>query len=212
VSVASSGNFEYLRNYLYVSVRDQFAYDRLKNFCDVELVPCTTVLMPHPPMEYIRGLPNCGFLKKAFAKKEGYVVVDRGLYALPQKQDPRLRIKVDTRPWMRDGVKPDFAHRNPHILAAVVQGASAVYCTTLHLSIIAMAMGTPFVYYEPQPGKGMAYWARAGFPECVVQDMVMLNPITLTYLYPKFDETRLMERQAARRHLSHIATLIKANQ
>jgi hypothetical protein len=42
--------------------------------------------------------------------------------------------------------------------------------------------------------------------------MVMLNPITLTYLYPKFDETRLMERQAARRHLSHIATLIKANQ
>lgn len=196
VSVASNGDFNFLSEYLYVSVRDFASCQRLQDFCDVEVVPCPTVLMPRPSLSFYVNLIGCKFLTK-----DNYYIIDRGIVPRNTSKD---YMEINTRPWSGGGC-PTFNHRNPNVLAAAIAKADYVYCSTLHLSIIAMAMGTPFLYYEPSDQKGTHYWRRADFEECIVRSKADLTEERLNSITDKFNVTRDEEQQAARRHIGRIS-------
>lgn len=201
VGVASSGDFSYLGDYRYVSVRDHRSASLIADYCEPHVVPCPVTLTPIPPIAYYRGLLNCGFIKRA----ERFTVVDRELYDLEIGGNV---IKVDTRPW-QGGHAPSFKHRNPNVLAAVVHEADFVFASTLHLSILALAMGTPFIYWEPRcRNKGRDYWGRAGAPELIVheRDDLLTQVESAKEL---FADLRQREQIAAKQHIDKVAEAVK---
>ena len=200
VSVASEGDFSYLKDYLYVSVRDYLSWDKVSPFCDAVVMPCPTVLMEAPDIEQYRGYPNAHHLDEACRGE--FCILDRGLANI--KTDIPS-VNVNTRPWMGEAKGVEFFHRNPRVLAAYVSAASFVFCSTLHLSIIACAVGTPFVYYETgSHGKGWNYWGRAEFYDCMVSSHEELTLKKVESLSGKFSAVRASEKGLAETHIGNI--------
>lgn len=181
------GDFRHLERYRYVSVRDQQSYEHIADVRpDASVAPCVTVLADPPDIGELRTWPTYEFLDELLDTE--YIVVDAGL---PPLDLPMRTVVADTRPWERRDVSPLWNHRNLTAILAVLYGAKAVYCCSLHLSILALAVGTPFVYYESKPnGKGMAYWRRANM-QCVVTYTVESLPHilqTFAEFYPRWRE------------------------
>lgn len=205
VSVVDNGNYSFLKDYRYVSARDVPSGDRLKKYHNsVVLTPCPVVLMAKPDLNYHRKLPTYGFLDRQIENGPFYVS-DVGV-----KHDDKERdvIRVDTRPWYERGAEPAFKHRNPIALASVVLAADYAICTSLHLSIICMGMGTPFVYLEPSDGKGLAYWSRAGAKSFVVKSLDGWDCRSLNR--GQHAEIREHEISKATRHVDNICESLEA--
>lgn len=158
------GTFEYLENYLYVSVRDDYSRKILERYvANVVSVPCTAILLQKPNLEYFRRLPTYHHLDQLLNTE--YIVVDTEV--CDSIKTSYRKVPVDTRPWMKRGGPNQLTHRNPDTLLSLICGAKVVVASSLHLSIMAMAMDVPFVYYAKSntPEKGFRYYERAGFSE-----------------------------------------------
>jgi len=211
VSVASGeGNFEHLKHYKLVTVRDEFSRQQLLPFrSDAKCVPCSTVLLKRPNIDYLTNCHGYRWLKTLKERKGEFVVYDIELEKMVG--DYIHRIPVDTRGFMRrksDGKLCE--HRNPEALLALISQAKCVITASLHLSIFSMAMGVPFVW--PNQGqfasKGINYWGRAGFPEACCEVGTDLLAHALNYRAKMLD-VRGDEIRRATEHLDEIATLLK---
>lgn len=202
-AIAQGGDFSYLKEYCYVSVRDQPSFDRIKEWRpDARLVPCVSVLSQPPDLDYLRHMPTYGFLNRAL--NNPYSVVDARM-----SKDVEIEgnvIRVDTRPWGLAEKETTYKHRNPVTTLAVLAGAQTAYCATLHLSIMAMAVGTPFACYEPHFGKIRAYWQRANYTDTITKTPEEIRrPIDMN----RFIEVREQEQRAAKEHLDLMVAALK---
>lgn len=176
VAVVGAGDYGVLEDYPFVGVRDEMSWHRVKPYAKhAKMVPCVASLYPKPDLAYFRDLITYGWLNTALDRLTKYVIMDHnfpfekpeldksygdGDYCMYQGEPHRV-VYVDTRPWDKRATTPTFEHRNPDTLACACLGAEAVFCTSLHLSIMALAMETPFICWEAGRGKMHYYWKRA---------------------------------------------------
>lgn len=205
--VTGRGDFSYLKDYLYVGVRDQRSLEAVREHCDPVLVPCTATLLERPRTDYIRKLPGLGFWNKLIGTD--YCVID---YDLPEEElnlEGRQYVRIDTRHWSkRKGHEIQFNHRNPDVILAIVSEASAVLCSTLHLSIFALAMDVPFACFEKSRGKITDYWMRAELPQVMTNDRSKL----LETAFDNVERVRGVRREEIRmasEHVDNMARIIK---
>ncbi len=205
-----NGNFSWLRDYKLVTVRDEPSrHTLLSARPDTICVPCATVLAEPPDLDYLRGLPGYGWLASLLQSHRGeYVVCDIELFER-LKFSERV-VCVDTRQFARRPGPVEFQQRNPDALLAAISAANCVIASSLHLSILSMAMGVPFAWplMGSTDGKGVAYWARAGFPEAMCLPDV--DPAAWAFQHrSKMLAIREQEQAAATVHLDHIAELCR---
>ena len=168
------------------------------------------VLLEKPTFSYFRNLPGCELLKKH--KLHDYVVADIEADWLSGTISEPI-IPVDTRPWMKKtwkGKPIALQTRSPDVILALMSGAKAVITESLHMSIMAMAMGTPFAvsHRGATSAKPLAYFNRAGFPEAfrpasgsIVKEALAMADTMLG--------VRKEEQDAARKHLDNMVSLME---
>ncbi len=196
VSVDGSGDFHWLREYRYVSVRDPASARHLAPHVQATVVPCPAVLLQPPEID--RTFPTFEFIPAA-----PYAVVDCDLAAVPL---PGLRkVVVDTRPWAKRSTPASFTHRNPDVLLVVLKQAQLAICNTLHLSILALATGTPFAI-DQRSRKCRDYWSRR-CPALLAPSEALAA--TALALRDEQQALRLREQAAAHRHLDRIVEILR---
>jgi hypothetical protein len=206
VSANGPGDYSFLRDFIAVSVRDERSAEWVAPYTQAEpmVVPCPTVLLPPPDLEYYTNLPNMGKLR-TLRERGPFILVDRTILGLVAG---KTTVQINTRPWS-GGVEADFHHRNPNVLAAYCMAAELVVASTLHLSIIAMAVGTPFLIWEQANTKCQAYWERAGFPEvCRKGFGELTDPDVIKEVTNKLPRVRHEEQKKAKLHMDILAYLI----
>lgn len=192
-------DWSYLKEYRYLSVRDQVSAEVINMPCN--LVPCPAVLL-HPTRHQ---------LQMAKQRRTGHVVAHKDPIverAIASRSLGSL-VVVDPQPerlvqWNSGGTVLPVAH-DPRMLIASLVGAHAVVCRSLHLSIFAMAAGAPFCCIdtgdEPQSNKMKSYWQRAGLPEVMYDgDDPVRHASGLD-----FEKCRSVETGLARLHIRMLA-------
>lgn len=201
-----NGTFDFLKNYLYVSVRDDYSKKILQRYVDnVVSVPCVATLLQKPNLEYFRNLPTYRHLDELLDTE--YVVIDTEM--CDRVKTRYNKCPVDTRPWMSRGGPNRLTHRNPDALLALIAGAKAVVASSLHLSIMAMAMDVPFVYCTKSntSEKGYHYYERAGLLEAMYSGD---DPVDYAIsLVDKMRSVRAREILLAIRHLDMIVEVLR---
>ena len=112
-------------------------------------------------------------------------------------------------PWESHGWLLPATH-SPELIAAVLSRAKAVITLSLHMSILALAVGTPFCCpnrgNDQQQEKLRNYWTRSGIPEVIYAGT---HPVQhARSLAARQREVRHSEILAANEHLDHIAKII----
>ena len=207
VGEANKESLSWLADYRYVSVRDLVSLEKARTARpDAVAVPCSAVLLEPPDQDYYRQLPGLGLLKQLHGKD--YAVVD--FESAAKWRYPLQSVIVNTRGWSANDPHATFRHRNPDALLALLAGACVCVATTLHLSILAMAAGTPFAFdtrMSGMPDKGRVYWQRAGLLDVLHEGN---DPIAAAMTATdKMLAIRRKERDAAAEHSDRIANLLR---
>ena len=200
-------SLSWLSDYRYVSVRDLASLEKVRVIRpDAVAVPCSAVLLEPPHQDYCRQLPGLKLLDQLHGSE--YAVID--FESVSKWKCPMQSVVVNTRGWNVQDTNAEFQHRNPDVLLALLAGARVCVATTLHLSILAMAAGTPFVYdigMSGTPDKGRLYWTRAGLPDVLYDGNA---PIVAAMAASKqMLAARRKERDLATKHFDQIARLLK---
>lgn len=210
VSVSGGhGRYGFLRDYKLVTVRDEASRQLLlPTRDDTKCVPCVTVLAEPPDCDYLANFYGFSFLSNLMLHHDQqYIVCDIDCRDLAKDCDHHV-VAVDTRPFMERGI-PTFHNRSVDALLACISRSKLVICASLHLSILAMAMGVPFAW--PNRGqyaaKGIKYWGRAGFPEACCEVGTDLVNHALVH-YRKMLDVRQLERELARNHLDEMTRIV----
>lgn len=196
-------DWSYLKEYKYLSVRDQVSADILGIPC--HLVPCPAVLLEPTKQQRI----------SAGVRRNGHIVVHKDPVcerAIAGRSLGTLHV-VDPQPernivWNSGGTIIPIAH-DPRLLIASMEGAHAVVTRSLHLSIFAMAANVPFCCIdtgdEPQSNKMRTYWKRAGIPE------VMYDGDNPVHHAVSVDSMKVREREInlAKDHIESMCHLFK---
>lgn len=163
VGAHRSGDYGYLREYRYLSVRDHESADIIGQSCAV--VPCPAIMLEPSPI-MLRELGT--------RRRGGHVVVHRDLSVARSVERQTLdMLVVDPQPlrncpWPLGGREMP-ASPFPTMIIAAMQGAHAVVTRSLHLSIFALCAGVPFACIdlgdEPQSNKLRNYWRRANMED-----------------------------------------------
>lgn len=209
----------FTRDYLVVTVRDNETVKALQDRVPkVEAVPCPATLVEPLPWAELQVLPNFSMLKPL--EPGGYVVVHR---------HPRLRravrrleketgvpaVIVDAQahhqyPWGRNGIVVPATH-STRVVMTLVQNARLVVGSSLHLCIMSMGAGVPFVaYYRSgyQAEKTRRYLARAGIEEAIVHDRRQILPVA-EKVGRVIATVSQSERAAAEAHLATIVASLR---
>lgn len=205
VTAVSDGDFGYLKDYIYVTTRDEPSRKILLKYRpDAVCVPCTTALMERPDFDYQANLPNHDWLRRL--KKKEFILVD--VEAVRTAKIREEVITVATRPWIQKG-KADIVSRHPNDLLAAILVAKAVVAGSLHLSILAVAMGKPTVFVRNGSAwKGDGYWGRAGFKEIMYSGD---DPVGYALcIHDRIGEVNEQERERAAAHMDRIAEVLVA--
>lgn len=197
--------FEYLKEYIYLSVRDDISRQIIG--LDAELVPCpATLLKPSRLHRQMYG-----------PRRPGHVVVHKDPVCERAIENRSLGgvLVVDPQPhrkvaWKSGGNMFDVVH-DPRAIIAAMEGAHAVITRSLHLSIFALVAGVPFACIdtgdEPQSNKMRAYWKRAGIPEVMTDSA---NPIHRALeLQSKLDGVRAAEITRSIQHCENMAKALQ---
>lgn len=214
--VHGPGDFSYLREYSYVSVRDEFSVEAVSKWCGSEpvIVPCPSVLLEPLPLSFAQNIPGWGFL--AGLPYRDCVVIDdspelRELHA----KIPGSRVSVNTRPWRRvDSSKgvpvcqiSPLTH-SPELVLSLVSRARAVVSRSLHLCVFCIATGTPFVVPErdddPQTEKIRRYLERCGLGHAVNRELRCCD-------FGEVAAVRDAERAAAIQHIERMVSAIRGD-
>ena len=207
VGKVNAHSLSWLKDYRYVSVRDLASLEKVRVARpDAVAVPCSAVLLEPPDQNYCRQLPGLRLLDRLHDSE--YAVID--FESVSKWKCPMQSVVVNTRGWNGQDARGEFRHRNPDILLALLAGARVCVATTLHLSILAMAAGTPFVYdigLSGTPDKGRLYWTRAGLLDVLYDgDDPIAAAMTAS---EQILAARRKERDAAAEHFDRIARLLK---
>jgi len=207
VGDVDADTLSWLNDYRYVSVRDLASLEKVRVARpDAVAVPCTAVLLEPPNQDYCRQLPGLKLLNRLHGSE--YAVID--FESVSKWKCPMQSVVVNTRGWNVQDTRAEFQHRNPDALLALLAGARVCVATTLHLSILAMAAGTPFVYdtgMSGTPDKGRLYWTRAGLPDVLYDGN---DPIDAAIAANgQIFAARRRERDLATKHFDQIARLLK---
>jgi len=213
VGVGGRGDYGFVGDWKYVSVRDHVSRDflapSLPKDKEIHLVPCPAVLLEVPNVTYLRRCPGGEVMKDL--PLQGFVVVDcEAEWAHGKIKEPLL--PLDTRPWMKKGWlgKPlRNQTRSPEMMMGIMKCAKAVITESLHMSIMAMAVGVPFVVSARggTAAKPAAYFKRAGIPEIVVKPNANIVNQALE-LHTKMLAVRKLEQDRARKHLDAMVELM----
>jgi len=174
IGSGSAKDLDVLKDYRYVSVRDELIAEQLGKYCEqIAIVPCPATLQYGIPLEVIKALPRFEFLRSL--EESDYVVIHR--HPKMEMVAQRLRkqnvplVVVDMQahakhPW--DTAKNDFivptGLHSPEIIQGLVNSAHAVMTVSLHLAIFAIGASKPFSAISdetPQSAKVRRYLRRA---------------------------------------------------
>ena len=205
VGVHATGDYSYLREYKYVSVRDELSAKTIGVPC--ERVPCPAILLE--PSQLIRdGFPP---------RHGGAVVVHRD--PLCERAVAKRAVDflvVDPQParkfgWHSGGTDLPITHC-PERMIAALRGAHCVITRSLHIGIFAMVAGVPFACIdtgdEPQSNKCRGYFRRAEIVDVMTNsDDPIRHAVGLPY-----DWLAVRDRERARceRHFDEMAAAIRA--
>lgn len=162
VGAHATGDYSYLVEYKYRSVRDRVSLEIIGGNAD--LSPCPAVLLS----------PSKQAMDERSRVRGGQVVVHRDpLCERAMELRPIDMVVVDPQPnrrvpWNSGGRVLPVTH-SPQIIMAELVNATCCVTRSLHLAIFALAMGTPFACIdlgdEPQSNKLRTYFDRAGIPD-----------------------------------------------
>jgi len=166
----------------YLSFRDQYSASIVEAYTDaqVTLTPCPSMFIKPFGDDLLRGLPQFKNLKSPYMEyaPKTYVAMDahndlRRLSKLVNKVIPIDSRPWETRDWKGSGRVFPLTH-SAQILMSIISKAEVVVTCSLHIGILALAAGTPFVVYDVNNKpreypivKSVRYWERAGFPEVI---------------------------------------------
>lgn len=204
VGAHRSGDYSYLSEYRYLSVRDHDSAEIIGHKCSV--VPCPAIILEPSPIT----LREVGIRQRG-----GHVVVHRDpCVARALERQSLDMLVVDPQPlrhcpWMLGGheVPPSPF---PEVMIAALLGAHACVTRSLHLSIFALCAGVPFACLdigdEPQSNKLRAYWKRADMEDVMYDgDDPVRHAVSLKHNWP---ECRARQRAAVASHFDAIARAI----
>lgn len=162
--VHANGDYSYIKEYLYVAVRDQVSRDILGRG---DLVPCPAMLLSAQAR-------RDAFSEEKSRLRDGHIVLHRDplVERSMAKQcadilvvDPQPNRRV---PWNSGGREMPVTH-SPYLMFQEILGAYCVVTRSLHLAIFALAAAVPFCCIdlgdEPQSNKMREYFRRAGIPQ-----------------------------------------------
>ncbi|WP_437226565.1 polysaccharide pyruvyl transferase family protein [Planctomicrobium sp. SH661] len=209
---ADPGDLSYLQDYRYLSFRDHTSVEKA-GLTNVHVVPCPTVLLSPLPWNVACAVPRWGHLQHH--RPKNYVVIHaRAELSGLANGCPDAVIAVEPapycwHPWEAKGWRLPMTH-SPELILTVIAGAKAVITLSLHLSILACAVGTPFCVplrgNPQQSAKVAAYWQRAGLPEVVYDgDRPVRHALRLQ---KRIGQVRKTEMVAAKGHLDRLAAAI----
>lgn len=200
VGAHRTGDFSYLKEYKYVSVRE-------KTSAEIIGVPCCQVPCPAILLE-----PSEIILRRVAGRKFGHIVCQRDR-AVERSMESRyladltvLHTGPSNLPWNLGGEILPPIH-SPEIVIAHMIGAHAAVVRSLHLGIFALAAGVPFACIdtgdEPQSNKMRDYWQRAGIPGVMYNgNDPIRHAVGLKY---NWQEVREAERSRCRKHFDEMA-------
>lgn len=200
VGAHRSGDYSYLKEYRYLSVRDHESAAIIDQPCAV--VPCPAILLE----------PSDIVIREVARRRGGHVVVHRDLAVARAIEKQSLdMLVVDPQPlrkcpWTLGGREMETTHC-PELMIAAIIGAHAVITRSLHLSIFALCAGVPFACIdlgdEPQSNKLRHYWHRAGMADVMYDG----NDPVRHAVSRRHDwiACRDRQRQAVREHFDAIA-------
>lgn len=162
VGVHDTGDWGYLEEYRYISVRDHESAKILGRPCHI--VPCPATMLS----------PSKIATREALRNRGGHVVVHRDYHCEHAVKSRTCSILVvDPQPyllrqWYGGGTEMLSTHC-PEVLIAAMKGANCVITRSLHMSIFALCAEVPFCCIdlgnEPQSNKLRNYWHRAGMAD-----------------------------------------------
>lgn len=166
----------------YLSFRDQWSASVAQAYTDaqINLTPCPSMFITPFCDDLLRGLPQFKNMKSSYIEyaPKTYVVIDAHNDLKRLSKKVKKVVPIDSRPWERRDWKGSgrvypLTH-SAQIMMSIISNAEVVVTCSLHIGILALAAGTPFVVYDvnnnPQQYpivKSVRYWERAGFPEVI---------------------------------------------
>lgn len=203
--VHANGDYGYLKEYKYVSVRDKISRDLAGRGV---LVPCPATLLG----SHINSI----YRRERSRQRGGQIVVHRDpqVERAMSRQDCDMLI-VDpqpnrSNPWTIGGRICRPIH-SPYLMCAELIGAYCVVTRSLHLAIFALAMEVPFCCIdlgdEPQSNKMRHYFDRIGMADVMYDGN---NPVHHAVSRKHNLRSKLEQEAAAlRTHFSNMAAAIK---
>jgi hypothetical protein len=213
----SEAKFRHLKNYRYVSVRDNITAEIISDFgIDVVSVPCPATLQFGLPLELIKGLPKYQITRQLEAKS--YIVIHKHpkLIKLAKYLEKKghvvvvvdMQVHAQHR-WGNTGIIIPSTH-SPEIIKGLVDSASAVFTSSLHLAIFAISAGCRFGVVSGkgfQEAKVYRYLQRAGLGELMGLPEELPEIAEANEKHIK--SVSAVERQLALAHLRTIEAKIK---
>lgn len=211
-----TSDIEKLAQYRYVSVRDTAAAERLTDAgIDVRAVPCPASLQPYLPLEVVKQLPKYQCLRGL--ERDEYVVVHRhpslSKTARSLQRAGARVVVVDMQaharhPWPAGvGVEVPATH-SAIAIKGIVQAASLVLTSSLHLAIFALSEGQAFACIDTadhQADKVRRYLERAGIEEAMSDPPELVH--TAGMVAKRSAGVGALERARAADHLDSLAAV-----
>lgn len=200
VGAHATGDFGYLAEYKYRSVRDAISLEIVGGNAD--LSPCPAMLLQ----------PSRQAMEERSRVRGGQVVVhrdpvcERAMELRPIDMlivDPQPNRRV---PWNSGGRIFPVTH-SPQLVMAELANATCCVTRSLHLAIFSLAMGTPFACIdlgdEPQSNKMRAYFDRAGMSDVMYDgDDPIHHAVSRIH---NWSEIAQREKQVVRKCFDHMA-------
>ncbi|MFV0445680.1 MAG: polysaccharide pyruvyl transferase family protein [Planctomycetaceae bacterium] len=169
-AVAAVGGRASLATAIGLSVRDSQLAAALGGE-GARVAPCPATLIDPLQWDIACSVPRWGALNQYTTKKFIVVHARPECFGVANGAAEHV-VAMESAPytwtrWEAQGWLLPWTHA-PELLASVIAKASAVVTLSLHMSIFALAVGTPFCVLDagtPQTEKCRRYWERAGFGE-----------------------------------------------
>jgi hypothetical protein len=200
VGAHRTGDYSYLTEYRYRSVRDSVSLDIIGG--NAHLVPCPAMLIE----------PSRFAIEERGRQRGGHIVVHRDPHcesAMSKRSvdilvvDPQPNRRL---PWTSGGREMPVTH-SPQMMIAELMGAVCCVTRSLHLAIFALSVGTPFCCLdlgdEPQSNKLREYFRRAGIVDVMYSGQDPVHHAVSRKHDWKSVATR--EKIAVREHFDRIA-------
>jgi hypothetical protein len=211
-----NATWSYLKDYSYISVRDQESAIYLKNqgvLQKIHVAPCAASLLRPMSFELLTRLPGFEWL----LDEKDYVIVHPVDNIPKMKKLPVDCLAIETQPWLQRDNSTRWRSlpltQSPFLVCSAISRARAVVTRSLHLAIFALSNGVPFCCIDngkdPQSQKLRWYFHRAGIPEVMCDDQNPMEHIRQNVSRKKIEKVALREKEKCEEHFDRMVRFIE---